>query len=65
MCDKLQQFEKTQVSLEYKISDIVKMLTLVQNFVQTYDLEAVSNRETIQKLVSDVSENKLQGTCLE
>jgi len=41
------------------------MLTLVQNFVQTYDLEAVSNRETMQKLVGDVSENKLLATCLE
>ena len=37
MCDKLQQFEKTQVALEYKVTDIVKMLTLVQNFVTTYD----------------------------
>ena len=37
MCDKLQQFEKQSVSTEYKISDIVKMLTLFQNFVTTYD----------------------------
>ena len=35
MCDKLQQFEKTSVALEYKVSDIVKMLTLFQNFVTT------------------------------
>ena len=37
MCDKLQQFEKTQVALEYKTTDIVKMLGLFQNFVATYD----------------------------
>ena len=37
MCDKLQLFEKSQVGLEYKVADIVKMLTLVQNFVTTYD----------------------------
>ena len=41
MCDKLQQLEKSQVGLEYKVSDIVQMLTLVQNFVTTYDQEAV------------------------
>ena len=45
MCDKLQQFEKATVSLEYKVSDIVKMLGLFQNFITTYDQEVVTNRE--------------------
>jgi len=39
MCDKLEQFEKTQVGLEYKTADIVKMLSLFQNFISTYDQE--------------------------
>ena len=65
MCDKLQQFEKTNVALEYKVSDIVKMLTLFQNFVSTYDQEAANTREQINKLQADVGESKLMGTCLE
>lgn len=65
MCDKLQHFEKTQVGLEYKVSDIVKMLTLVQNFVTTYDQEAISNRETLARISTEASEAKLLGNCLE
>ena len=41
ICDKLQSFEKVQVQTDYKVSDIIKMLSLVQNFANTYDQEAI------------------------
>ena len=65
MCDKLQLFEKSQVSLEYKVADIVKMMSLVQNFVQTYDQEAIVQREALSKTTTDIGEAKLLGSCLE
>ena len=65
MCDKLQAFEKTQVALEYKTADIVRMLTLVQNFVTTYDQEAASTRDQLASISTEASEAKLTGTCLE
>ena len=33
----LSDFEKVQVQADYKVSDIIKMLSLVQNFANTYD----------------------------
>ena len=41
------------------------MMSLVQNFVQTYDQEAIVQREALSKTTTDIGEAKLLGSCLE
>ena len=65
MVDKLTAFQQAQVAQEYKVADIVSMLGLIQNFVTTYDQEAVVQRESLSKVQSEHSEVKLLSNCLE
>ena len=65
ICDKIQSFEKVQTQTEYKVSDIIKMLSLVQNFANTYDQEAFQTRDQITQLQKDQGESKVLGNCLE
>lgn len=50
MVDKLIAFQQSQVAHEYKLTDIVSMLGLIQNFVTTCDQEAVVQRDALADL---------------
>jgi hypothetical protein len=63
--DKLATFEKRQVATEYKVSDIVKMLALVESFTTTYDSEAIQTRAEIHTLTQSLSETRVLSNCLE
>ena len=63
--DKLAVFEKRQVSTEYKVGDIVKMLSLVESFTTTYDTEAVQTRSEISQITSSLGETRVMTNCLE
>lgn len=63
--DKLAAFEKRQVSTEYKVGDIVKMLSLVESFTTTYDTEAVQTRNEISQITSSLGETRVMTNCLE
>ena len=53
------------MSTEYKVSDIVKMLSLVESFTSTYDSEAVQTRKEISQITSNLGETRVMTNCLE